>query len=603
VADASGQTTITVKVTDADGGERRDLFVLIVDPVNDAPELDAPAEASTTEDVALAFDGTIAVTDIDDDELESVAIEATDGTVTLASTVGLDFAIGDGEDDPVLLFSGTIADVNAALDGATFLPDQDFNGEALLSIEVDDGVDTAEEIVAIEVAASNDAPVIDSDDGIDTLNVNQTRTIRLSVSDVDVTAGQDVEVTFVVSGSATIDIPDRAGLQFLDDEPDMVRFRGTLAEVNASLDGDGVDIIPADGVQDDVTLTGTVSDLGNSGGDGVRVTTRTWVTTFANPNTDPTIMGLADSRTIDEDDDGDTVTFTVGDGQTEPGNLEVTASASGNVVVALTVGGSGANRTVTAVPAPDDNGTATITVRVSDGDRSVTDTYQLVVTPLNDRPVIEPASIATVTIDEDGFADLTFAATDADGTVPTMQISSDTTALLPNSSFTMLSTTGVRIRPVAQQSGSATVTLTASDGTLTAARTFTVVVRAVNDAPVLAGTYPELTVDDEEVGEGTYQVTIDANGGTVTLATVADLTFVDGDDDDSAPDGDGSKDSHMIFRGDQDAVNDALDGLIDTVENGEIVIVVSDLGVSPPTSADPELTDSLCVEVGTGSCD
>ena len=169
-------------------------------------------------------------------------------------------------------------------------------------------------------------------------------------------------------------------------------------------------------------------------------------------------------------------------------------------------------------------------------------------------------------------------------------------------SFTALTTGHVTIKPVADLSGSATVTLTASDGTLVDTRTFQVVVKAVNDAPEILGTYPKLTVDDEEVGEDTYQVTIDVVGGTVTLATVADITFVDGEDDDNAPDGDGNQDAHMIFRGEQDAVGAAMDGIIDSVDDGTIIITVSDLGVSPPTDDEPEGLATLCVAHGAGVC-
>jgi len=604
--DQSGQTTITVKVTDADGGERRDLFIVTVTPVNDAPVLDSPGDSTTTEDVDLVFNGTLAVDDIDSEEV-TVTLEATDGTITLASTIGLDLDSGDGTDDTTVVFTGSLVDVNLALDGARFQPDPDFNGEALLSVEVDDGDETDDDLFAIEVVASNDAPVIATDDGLDTLNTNSTRTIHLSVSDLDVTPVQEVEVTFVVSNGATLEIPSRTGLDFTTGTgtggETTVRFRGTLADINDSLDGAGVELTPTAAFTGDVTLTGTVSDLGNTGEDGVKVTTASWVTTYANANTAPTVSAV-EPRTIDEDaEGGNTATFTIGDAQTGAGNLEVSVSSTGNVLVELTLGGSGANRTVTAVPAADDNGTATITIHVTDGKLTTNETYELTVRPINDRPEIAPDPINVAALDEDGFVDVSFDATDADGTTPTMQISSDNTTLLPNSAFTNLTTGGVRITPVAQQSGSATVTLTASDGLLEVETTFVVVVRAVNDAPVISGSYPSLSVDDEEVDDGTYQVTIDADGGTVTLATVADLTFVDGDDEDELPDGDGNQESHMIFRGDRAAVNDALDGLIDSVDDGTIVITVSDLGVSPPTEAEPELTDTLCVEVGDGLCD
>ncbi len=602
--DENGTTTITVTVRDQDGGQRRDLFVVTVNAVNDAPVLTAPASRNATEDVDVVFNGSISVADIDDTDL-TVSLEATDGTITLGSTVGLSFSTGDGSDDASVTFSGTTANVNAALDGTRFHPDPDFNGEALLAIEVDDGSASDDAIVEIDVNASNDAPVITTTDGLATLNLNTERTIELVVDDVDV-GNADLEVTFVVDGGATLAMPVRAGLDFTTGDGEggdtMLTFRGSLDDINDALSGaGGVEITPMTAASGDVTLVGTVSDLGNTGDDGVGITSESWVTTYANANTMPTISAI-DNRTIEEDDDGDTATFTVGDGQTSPGNLEVTATSTGSVALTLTVGGSGANRTVTAVPAPDDNGSATVTVTVTDGALSRTETYTLTVTAVNDAPVIEPASIEPVTTDEDTPVVVSFAATDVDGTTPVMAISSDNTELLPNSAFSGLGTTQVTITPEDNLSGSATVTLTATDGTLVATRTFTVTVRAVNDAPEISGTYPELSVSDEEVGDGTFQVTIDATGGTVTLFTIADLTFVDGDDDDELPDGDGNQEEHMIFRGSRDAVNDALDGLIDSVDDGTITVTVSDLGVSPPTEEDPEATATICVEVGSGVC-
>jgi hypothetical protein len=239
-------------------------------------------------------------------------------------------------------------------------------------------------------------------------------------------------------------------------------------------------------------------------------------------------------------------------------------------------------------------------VRVSDGVLTATEDYQLTVRAVNDPPVIDPETIVVPPLDEDKPMTIHFNATDVDGTMPMMAIFSDNPELLPTpAGFVGLTTSKVTITPVADMSGTARVTLTASDGTAVDTRQFVVTVRAVNDPPTISGNYPNLTVADKEVGDGTFQVTIDVTGGTVTLGTIAGLTFVDGDDEGSAPDGDGNQDAHMIFQGNRAAVNAALTGLIDTVTNGTITVTVSDLGVSP---SDSEGITTRCFAQGSGSC-
>ena len=46
--------------------------------------------------------------------------------------------MGDGTDDATMTFSGTIADVNAALDGLTFTPTASYTGPASLRIQTSD---------------------------------------------------------------------------------------------------------------------------------------------------------------------------------------------------------------------------------------------------------------------------------------------------------------------------------------------------------------------------------------------------------------------------------------------------------------------------------
>ena len=58
--------------------------------------------------------------------------------ITLAGTAGLTFSVGDGTADGTMTFSGTLAAINTALNGLSFLPDVNFNGAAALSVNTSD---------------------------------------------------------------------------------------------------------------------------------------------------------------------------------------------------------------------------------------------------------------------------------------------------------------------------------------------------------------------------------------------------------------------------------------------------------------------------------
>ena len=66
-------------------------------------------------------------------------LTAINGTLNLSGTKGLSFTPpADGTADATMTFTGTIADINAALDGLTYKGNQDFNGPDTLTIMTDD---------------------------------------------------------------------------------------------------------------------------------------------------------------------------------------------------------------------------------------------------------------------------------------------------------------------------------------------------------------------------------------------------------------------------------------------------------------------------------
>src|SRR4029434_1830613 len=92
-----------------------------------------------------------------------VILTATNGTITLNGTTGLTFSTGDGTSDAVMTFTGTMVDINTALNGLSFTPTATFNGAANLQIQTSDlgntgsgGTLTDTDNVAITVDATND---------------------------------------------------------------------------------------------------------------------------------------------------------------------------------------------------------------------------------------------------------------------------------------------------------------------------------------------------------------------------------------------------------------------------------------------------------------
>jgi len=123
------------------GGAKSDAksIVIAVAAVNDAPVLAVPGEQSTAANTPLSISG-IAVAGVDAGGCGwlEVSISATYGILSLARTQGLTFKQGDGNLVLVMVFSGTLSDVNAALASLQYLPNTGFMGTDLIQVLVND---------------------------------------------------------------------------------------------------------------------------------------------------------------------------------------------------------------------------------------------------------------------------------------------------------------------------------------------------------------------------------------------------------------------------------------------------------------------------------
>ena len=206
--------------------------------------------------------------------------------------------------------------------------------------------------------------------------------------------------------------------------------------------------------------------------------------------TAPIISGLL-NVTFNEDT-ANVVSFTISDEDTSSSLLTVSASSSNTTVVpasGLAFGGSGSSRTLTITPAENQNGSVSITVSVSDGVRVTSRSFTAYITAINDSPTISTISAKTINEDSSTGA-ISFNVNDIEiGGGVTVSASSSNTTLVSVSSI-VLGGSGtnrtVTVTPASNLSGSATITLTVSDGALSSSTSFVVTVNAVNDTPFIS---------------------------------------------------------------------------------------------------------------------
>jgi hypothetical protein len=278
-----------------------------------------------------------------------------------------------------------------------------------------------------------------------------------------------------------------------------------------------------------VTITVSVSD-------GISTTNETFTVTVNAINDAPTITAIAD-QSIAEDASTGPLAFTIGDLETAPGSLTVTATSSDQTLIPdanVVLGGSGANRTVTVTPAADQTGgPATITVSVSDGTDSTPETFTVTVGASDDGPTI--TAIADQVIDEDtSTGPLAFTVGDVDTAVGSLTVtatSSDQT-LIPNANVVLGGVNPnrtVTVTPAANQTGGpVTITVSVSDGTTTTNETFTVTVSALNDAPTVSAIGDQVIDEDTSTGPLAFTVgDVETAVGSLTVtATSSDQTLI-----------------------------------------------------------------------------
>ena len=450
----SGQATITVTVSDGEK-ETDETFVLTVNAVNDAPWLDKLYFISTHEDIPRVF--TVKVHD-NDDPVSSLTLTANSSEKTIVPDAGITFS-GNGTERT-----------------ATINPAANQFGDLVITINVSDGKSQSSKSFDFKVRAVNDLPTISDIRDQITNEDTPTSAIPFTIDDVEtVASGLNV---YAYSNNQTL-----------------------APNGNIVLGGSGanrtITVTPGPDETGTVRITVRVKDSEDA------KTYEHFNLTVNAVNDPPTISDIADT-TINEDSSTGALPFTISDSETNPDDLSVSVSSDNQTLIpesSISLAGSGAERTVTVTPIADLFGTAHIVIEVSDGENAVSDTFTVTVNPVNDPPII--SDIADQITNEDTPTEpieFIIGDVETDPDELTLSTSSDNQALITDENI-VFGGSGtdrtVTITPLLDQHGTATITVTVSDGEDAVSDTFTVTVNDVNDPPIVAG-IPDIFFDEDD---------------------------------------------------------------------------------------------------------
>jgi len=236
---------------------------------------------------------------------------------------------------------------------------------------------------------------------------------------------------------------------------------------------------------------------------------------------DPPIIFVPDLPVIDEDTPSATFVIRVSDPDT-PGPYQLSASST-DVPISW-----GLQDPVQGVwelviwPYENQAGDVYIHLVATSGGLTTQQVFKVHIREINDPPSLFFKPAAETTYED---TPLTLEMTIADPETPLdklrVTVSSDNPTLLPSSSFNYSLTDGkplLRITPAPDQHGKAMITVTVSDGFLTAQRTLELTVLPVDDPPRLTGVGDSIVIDEDAQFEQQVQVyDPDVPGGPVSV--------------------------------------------------------------------------------------
>jgi hypothetical protein len=575
-ANFAGGTTFTYTINDGTpASDATATVTMTVNAVNDAPANTVPGVQTVDQLSTLTFPGNISIADIDA-FTPQVTLGVDSGTLTLNGTTGLTITSG-ANGSATMTFNGTIADINAALNGLVYDPVDTFNAAATLTITTNDlgqtglgGALQALDTVTINVTALNDPPV-NSLPGAQSTNEDATLTLStgttnvISISDPDAGASA-VQVTLTAT-NGTMTLAGITGLSFTTGSGTAdatMTFTGTIAAINTALDG--LQFIPTPNYSGAASIQIVTDDQGNTGSGGAQSDTDPLNITVSEVNDEPSFTASSPSA-VNEDAGAQSLvgwaTGSVGPPSESAQTLTYTVSNVSNAALFASGPSINASGTLTFTPAANAFGSSTFDVLVQDDggtanggdDTSATQTFTITVNSVNDEPSFTAGGNATVLEDSGVFNAAPWATALSAG--PTNESAQTLSFVVTNDNNALFSAQpavdasgNMSFTPATNAFGIATVSVQIQDngGTanggddISAVQNFTITVTGINDEPSFTAANPPAVNEDsgaqtivgwatgnpgnaaESAQTLTYFVTNVSNGALFSAAPVVSAT-------------------------------------------------------------------------------
>ncbi len=472
--DFNGPDSFTYTVTSGGVTETATVNVT-VDPVNDAPITTVPPGQSINEDSPLGFSASngnaITLFDIDGDTL-TVTLSATNGMLTLGSTAGVTFS---GNGTGTVTVSGTAAAITAALDGLSFAPTPDYNGTAGITVTTTDGAVTASQTIGIGVT-----PVVDivadaigtSEDTPVTFNALTNDSFEAANETVTaLTQGASGTVSFLADGSITY-TPD-------------ANFHGSDTFTYT---------VASSGVTESTTVTVNVGDV----------------------NDIPTTVGLADRSNLDNQTVSLDTSVFFADADNDPLSYTISGLPAGLTYNPSTGEISGTIDKSASIGGLLGDGVYAVVVTASDGFPGGTASATFTWSISNPPPT---AVDDTSTTGEDQPVTIDVLGNDIDPDLDPLTV---TNATAGHGTVTINPDGSIVYTPEADFNGTDTIVYEISDGNGgVSTAELSVIVTAVNDAPVATALTPISTVDSAPLTLDTAAAFTDVDADTLTYTAAA----------------------------------------------------------------------------------
>ena len=472
----------------------------------DPPTHLLPESITLFEDIETAF--TACVLDPDGEDIISVDLEVSSGTLQLNSGKGLTGYLGNGS---FLSFTGKQSDVNNAMKGMYYIPSANVAGDYALKMTYHD-MDFPDQSVSIplHITAINDPPNIHVSRSAITMNEDTPLTLSITVSDIEADS-HDICV-FLDSTDSQLFVHPNPGLHISpSNNAQSLTLTGSIARINTALDA--LHVTPTKNYYGNAAIVITVDDQGYTPLPAESVQ-KTISITLLPVNDPPDFILAPDTILVDEDfSTPQVIHFTaMAPVFGEPSQVTYTLSPEPDTITwaAMTFLPETGMITITALD--NKNGAASFVLTADDGAKEhhiASHSFSLTIVSVNDPPDFILSRDAVI-VNEDFTTIEAISVTP--GVIPEDEPKTITYALHPSSltwvNLAIDSETGqISLTHIPHGHGNNRICVIANDGAITSTQAFTITVHSINDIPQITSKESFSITENSRIGTKVHIVT------------------------------------------------------------------------------------------------